>query len=40
MTTGWHLGYEANEVRFDPRKVSVKQMEEALRDAGTYRKTF
>lgn len=31
---------EVNTVVFDPARISVKQMEEALKGAGTYRKTF
>jgi hypothetical protein len=31
---------EINTVTYDKRVISVKEMEEALRKAGTYRKTF
>jgi len=31
---------EANTVVYDPARISVEQMEQALRRAGTYRKTF
>jgi hypothetical protein len=31
---------EANTVVYDPALLSVEQMEKALRQAGTYRKTF
>lgn len=40
MTSGWHGFMEANTVVYDPGRISVEQMEEALRKAGTYRKTF
>ena len=40
VSTGWKRGYEANEVHYDPAKVSVPQMEEALRKAATYIKTL
>lgn len=31
---------EVNTVVFDPARITVEQMEEALMRAGTYRKTF
>ena len=31
---------EANTVVYDRSRITVEQMEEALRNAGTYRKTF
>jgi len=31
---------EANTVVYDSSRITVQQMEEALRNAGTYRKTF
>jgi hypothetical protein len=31
---------EANTVVYDPDRISVEQMEQAVRRAGTYRKTF
>jgi hypothetical protein len=40
VSTGWKHGYEANEVRYDPQKVDVKTMEQALRKASTYIKTL
>jgi hypothetical protein len=30
---------EVNRVKFDPQQTSVKQLEERLREAGTYRYT-
>lgn len=37
---GWSGWRETNTVVFDPKKTSVKEMEEALKEAGTYRKTL
>ena len=31
---------EANTVTYDNSKITVEQMEDALKKAGTYRKTF
>jgi hypothetical protein len=31
---------EVNTVVFDPARITVEQMEEALKRAGTHRKTF
>jgi len=31
---------EVNTVVFDPAQITVEQMEDALKKAGTYRKTF
>ena len=36
---GWRDFREVDRVIFDPDKISVKQMEELLRRAGTYRET-
>jgi hypothetical protein len=40
VSTGWRAGHEANEVRYEPGRVTVAQMVEALRRAGTYLKTL
>jgi hypothetical protein len=40
VTRGWQGAMEINTVTCDRRVISVKEMEEALRKAGTYRKTF
>lgn len=37
---GWHAGMEANTVTYDETVIRVDEMEEALKNAGTYRKTF
>jgi len=33
---GWQGFHEVNRVVYDPKKVTVEQMEEWLRQAGTY----
>jgi len=40
VASGWHGGLEANTVEYDPARVTVPAMVEALRRAGTYIKTF
>jgi copper chaperone CopZ len=40
VSSGWHNFMESNTVVFDSSLIDVEQMEEALRKAGTYRKTF
>jgi len=40
VSSGWHGLIEANTVVFDPARITVEQMEEALKGAGTFRKTF
>jgi hypothetical protein len=40
VSTGWKRGYEANEVRYDPSKVTIEQMQDALRKSSTYIKTL
>jgi copper chaperone CopZ len=40
VTSGWHGAMEINTVTYDKKVISVKEMEEALRKAGTYLKTF
>lgn len=37
---GWSGWREINTVYFDPEKVTVMKMEEALKQAGTYRETI
>lgn len=39
VSTGWRGRNEVNEVRYDPKAVSVATLESALRRAGTYIKT-
>jgi copper chaperone CopZ len=40
VTSEWRGFREANTVVFDSTEITVERMEEALRNAGTYRKTF
>jgi hypothetical protein len=40
VTRGWQGGMEINTVIYDERVISVKEMEDALREAGTYLRTF
>jgi len=40
VTTGWQGFMEIKKGVYDESKITVEQMEEALRKAGTYRKTF
>jgi copper chaperone CopZ len=40
VTRGWQGAMEINTVTYDKKVVSVEEMEEALRKAGTYLKTF
>jgi hypothetical protein len=40
VSTGWRGRYEANEVRYDPGRIGVPEMEKRLRQAGTYVKTL
>jgi hypothetical protein len=40
VSSGWRGSMEINTVVFDPARISVEQMEEALKRAGTYRKKF
>lgn len=39
VTPGWSGPREVDRVVFDPEKITVEQMEELLRQAGTYRET-
>ena len=39
MEKGWYRFNEVNRVVFDPERVSVGEMEEWLREAGTYIRT-
>jgi hypothetical protein len=40
VTKGWNGFMETNSVIYDKSKISVEEMERALRRAGTYRKTL
>ena len=40
VTPGWSGPREVDRVVFDPEKITVEQMEESLRRAGTYRETI
>lgn len=40
VTKGWRGFMEINTVVYDKSRITVQQMEEALKKAGTYRKTF
>jgi hypothetical protein len=40
VTRGWRGSTEINTVYYDPSKITVEEMEEVLKRAGTYRKTF
>ncbi|MEJ2314048.1 MAG: hypothetical protein P8Y85_04580 [Nitrospirota bacterium] len=40
MKKGWRGFTEANTVWYDPAVITVEEMENALKEAGTYRKTF
>jgi hypothetical protein len=40
VTKGWRDFMEINTVIYDRSRITVQQMEEALKKAGTYRKTF
>jgi len=40
VTRGWRGFEEINTVWYDPSVITVEEMEEALRKARTYRKTF
>lgn len=37
---GWRRFKEVNRVVYDPSKINIAQMEQLLRDAGTYRATI
>jgi hypothetical protein len=36
---GWRRFKEINHVVYDPARISIAQMEQLLREAGTYRST-
>lgn len=40
VTKGWKGFREINTVYYDPSEVSVKDMEKALKEAGTYKETM
>ena len=37
---GWRRFKEVNRVVYDPAKITIEQMEQHLREAGTYRATI
>ena len=37
---GFYRSMEINTVYYDPSRISIEEMEKALRKAGTYRKTI
>jgi hypothetical protein len=39
VESGWHGFSEVNRVAYDPGKVTLEELEKALRDAGTYIRT-
>lgn len=40
MDKGWHNGTEINTAVFDPEKIELGEMEEALKKAQTYIRTL
>lgn len=40
VTRGWRGFIEKNTVWYDPSVITVEEMERALKEADTYRKTF
>jgi len=40
VTRGWRGFSEINKVYYDPSAITVREMEEALKKAGTYIRTF
>jgi hypothetical protein len=40
VTRGWRGFVEINTVWYDPSMITVAEMEDALKRAATYRKTF
>jgi len=39
VTRGWRGAREINTVTYDPSRITVREMETRLKDAGTYRGT-
>jgi hypothetical protein len=40
VTRGWQGTMEINTVTYDKKAISIEEMEEALRKAGTHLRTF
>ena len=40
VESGWHGLSEVNRVKYDPQKVTVRQMVEWLKKSGTYVRTL
>jgi hypothetical protein len=40
VTRGWRGYREINTVYYDPSEISIKEMEKALRESGTYKETI
>jgi hypothetical protein len=40
VTSGWKGSMEINTVDYDPSVISIKEMEKALKESGTYKKTI
>jgi len=40
VTSGWKGSMEINTVDYDPSMISIKEMEKALKESGTYKKTI
>ena len=40
VTKGWRDSMEINTVTYDKEKITIREMEDALKKAGTYRKTI
>jgi hypothetical protein len=40
VSSGWHDGREVNRVTYDQEKISRTEIEERLKDAGTYSATI
>jgi len=39
VKNGWLEGKEVNQVSYDPKRITVKQIEKLLKRSGTYRST-
>ena len=39
VTKGWRGFQEVNRVVYDPQQITLEQMQQKLKQAGTYRKT-
>lgn len=40
VTSGWKGFREINTVYYDPSEISIKEMEKALKESGTYKETI